>query len=513
MKSLICLTGCLAFAPLGWTEPPNILLVISDDMGYSDPGCYGGEIRTPQLDALAAEGLRFTNFYVNNMCFPTRASLMTGLYPKSVFLKSGNPEDGMASQNTTLPEALKRAGYSTFMAGKWHLSSHTDTANQPHNRGFDKYYGSVEGTVDYFAPAYLQLNDENREWEWRDNPDYYYTDRLTDNAIGFLKDSEGPFFLYLAYNAAHWPLHALPEDIARYKGTFSRGWDELRQERYQRMLKLGVIEPHWKLSDRNPDVPAWEDEPHKAWQERRMEVYAAQVTSMDRNIARVVDYLKQTGQYENTLILYMHDNGGCHVEYDPKRTGSWTKPYTTDGRKTPIIPGNLPENMPGPQSVWQSYGYGWANLSNTPFRNYKQFDHEGGTRSPLIVSWPARIPGSRSGNLIHQVSHAIDLMPTLLEVAGLDPIQQNPVPLQGQSLFRNFIGQDSDTDRTLYWQHSRGRAVREGDWKLVSPDKGDSWELYNLGADGTEMRDLSAESPERFQKMKRMHEQWMKSFP
>jgi len=287
----------------------------------------------------------------------------------------------------------------------------------------------------------------------------------------------------------------------------------LREERFDRMQNLGVIDPRWKLSDRNPDVPAWKNEEDPDWQERRMEVYAAQITCMDRNIAKVVQYLKDTDQFENTLIIYQHDNGGCHVEYARDRKGSWTKPVTSDGKGKPIVPGNIPGIMPGPQSVFQSYGYGWANLSNTPFRNYKQYDHEGGTRSPLIVSWPAGIPAKKKGSLIGQVSHAIDLMPTLLEVAGLEPIQQKPVPLEGRSLYRNFVGKDTDIDRTLFWQHNKGRAVRQGDWKLVSPDRGESWELYNMAKDGSETNDLSDSMPERLEEMKAMHEQWRTRVP
>ena len=337
-KTILCLLWLMTISSFAATRP-NIVLIVADDMGYSDLGCYGGEIDTPQLDALAEQGLRFTNYYVNNMCYPTRASLMTGLYPKSVFMKKGNFSDGMTALNTTLPEALKKAGYTTLMSGKWHLSAVEDEGNFPHNRGFDYYYGAVDGTSDYYAPAHLQLNGEDREHEWKNNPDFYYTDRITDQALEFLGNSEGPFFLYLCYNAAHWPLHAKPEDIEKYKGRFSKGWDKLREERFSRMEDLGIIDESFNLSDRNEDVPSWKEEEHKDWQERRMEVYAAQVSSMDRNISRVIQYLKDTNQFDNTLIMYQHDNGGCHVEYAKNRTGTWTKPVTTDGKKTPIIPG------------------------------------------------------------------------------------------------------------------------------------------------------------------------------
>jgi arylsulfatase len=275
------------------------------------------------------------------------------------------------------------------------------------------------------------------------------------------------------------------------------------------MIELGVANPDWPLSPRHPEVPAWEDATHKEWQERRMEVYAAQVTCMDRNIGRIVKYLNDTDQFGDTLILYMHDNGGCHVEYGPKRTGSWTREFTTDGKHQPITPGNIPGLMPGPQTTFQSYGYGWANLSNTPFRLYKQHDHEGGTRSPLIVSWPSGIDRNRAGKLSHQLGHAIDIMPTLLDVAGAEIDRQQPMPFEGRSLRQSITSPEDHTDskRTLFWQHARGKAIRDGDWKLVSQSK-QPWELYELSKDGTELNDLVDQFPDRVAEMKRRFEKW-----
>ncbi len=491
---------------------PNIVIVISDDMGYSDLGCYGGEIETPQLDALAASGLRFTNFYVNNMCWPTRASLLTGLYPRSA-LADGSSSGGFHPDVTTLPEALQSAGYRTYMSGKWHLSdpAQPNGPSAPHQRGFDRAYGNYWGTSDFFAPTDLNLNGEDKEDEWRDNPDFYYTYALT-----FLKDHETenedqPFFLYVAYNAAHWPLHAKPEDIEHYKGRYKMGWDALREQRYQRMIDQGLIDPSYTLSPRHPDVPAWEDEPHQAWQERRMEVYAAQITCMDRNISRIVAQLEQSGEIDNTIFIYQQDNGGCHVEYPPERTGSWTKPFTTDGKRIPVIPGNLPHVMPGPQSSWQSYGYGWANASNTPFRLFKQHDHEGGTRSPLIVSWPDGLASKLTGKLAHEVCHVIDLMPTLLDAAGAQPVSQKPLPLEGQSFLSVLQGEPQrfQSHDALFWAHSKGKAVRVGDWKLVS-EKKQPWELYNLADDPTELKNLAAEMPEKAALLKKRHAEWVK---
>jgi arylsulfatase len=502
----------MAHSLLG-AAPPHIVHIISDDMGYSDLGCYGGEIETPHLDSLAKGGIRFTNFYVNNMCWPTRASLMTGLYPKTALHKNGSAEGGLHPASTTLPQALRAAGYTTLMSGKWHLSNanEPDGPNAPHHRGFDHFYGTIYGASDFFAPVDVQLDGKSMAHEWKDNPDYYYTDALTDHAIAFLEErpKEKPFFLYLAYTAAHWPLHAQPADIAAYRGRYAMGWDKLREQRHARMKARGVVNPAWKLSGRSPEVPAWEKADNKAWQERRMEVYAAQVTSMDRNIGRVIRYLKDTGNFDNTLIIYHQDNGGCHVEYTTKRTGSWSRDFTTDGKKNPVQSGNIPGLMPGPQRTFQSYGYGWANASNTPFRRFKQYDHEGGTRSPLIVSWPRVIDGPSAGGLAGQLCSVIDLLPTLLEAASTPALQQKPLALEGRSFLPVIRGRPGERrpHEALYWAHAKGRAVRAGDWKLVAATKS-PWELYNLAEDGTELHDLAKKMPEKVAELEKRHSEW-----
>lgn len=504
--ALLCFSGNAA---------PNIVLIISDDMGYSDLGCYGGEIETPHLDALAEKGLRFTNYYVNNMCWPTRASLMTGLYPRTALPKNGSADGGLHPEATTLPAALRAAGYQTWMSGKWHLSSagEPDGPNAPHHRGFDQFYGTIHGASDFFAPSDLQWNGKDRTEEWQGNSDYYYTDATTDYALRFLEegDEEKPFFLYLAYTAAHWPLHAQPEDIAHYEGRYEKGWDELRLERHRRMKELGVVDPSWKLSPRHPDVPAWEDAENKGWQQRRMEVYAAQVTCMDRNIGRLVAALKEKGEFENTVILFQHDNGGCHVEYGEGRTGSWTRERTTDGRNEPIIPGNVPGVMPGPQSTFQSYGYGWANASNTPFRLFKQHDHEGGTRSPLIVSWPDGIDEEREGGFVREVTHAVDMMPSLLAIAGTKLETQKPSAMEGESMLSLLKGEADAIfeDRSLFWAHAKGRAVRQKNWKLVADSKG-AWELYDLAADGTELSNRIEDEIEKAEELRKHFDAWAK---
>ena len=512
-----------ALLPFAWFQPdleasrPNIILIVADDVGFSDLGCYGGEIDTPHLDSLAAEGLRFTNYYVNNMCWPTRASLLTGLYPKTALPRKGSASGGLHPKITSLPEALKGAGYSTLMSGKWHLSDSADPdgPNAPHHRGFDHFYGTIYGASDFFAPADLQLDGKDMTHEWQGNPNFYYTDAITDHALSFLKDvqsepSDGnPFFLYLAYNAAHWPLHAKPEDIEKYQGRYSMGWDELRRQRHAKMKAKGLVPSSWKRSPRHPSVPAWDDEENKEWQERRMEVYAAQLTSMDENIGRVIQYLKDTGTFENTLILFQHDNGGCHVEYETTRTGSWTREMTTDGRNLPIQAGNIPGLMPGPQTTFQSYGYGWANASNTPYRLFKQHDHEGGTRSPLIVSWPRKIGGERKGSLVSLLSHAIDMMPSLVQAAEIDGFKQTTFPFEGRSFLSGILESRSlHRDRPpIFWSHSKGKAIRKGQWKLVAVGKGD-WELYNIEVDGTELHDLADDMLAKVTELAALHADW-----
>jgi len=449
------------------------------------------------------------------MCWPTRASLLTGLYAKTALPDKGSAAGGLHAAAQTLPRVLNKSGYSTYMAGKWHLSSAEEPngANAPHNRGFDKFYGTIHGASDFFAPAGLILNGVDKESEWEDNPDYYYTDAKTNYALRFLKDhnKEKPFFMYLSYTSAHWPLHAQPADIAHYKGKFSQGWDKLREERFGRMKEMGVIAETTELSLRDENVVAYEEAENHAWQERRMEVYAAQITSMDRNIGRVIQQLKQSGQFENTLVIFQHDNGGCHVEYTTNRKGSWSRDFTTDGKKRPIKSGNIPGLMPGDQTTFQSYGVGWANASNTPFRKSKSYDHEGGSRSPLIMSWPNGLSENLVGKMSDEVCHVIDMMPTLLDVAEVDTFYQKPMPLEGRSFKNSLLNQEKHLRKRgpLFWSHSKGRAVRVGDWKLVAEGK-NKWELYDLEKDPVELYDRSKEMPEKVMELERLFADWDK---
>ena len=493
----------------GASEPeapgrPNILMIISDDMGYSDLGCYGGELKTPNLDRLGYGGMRFTRYYTNNMCVPTRGALMTGIQSDMALQQGRVRQDAV-----TVPEALKQAGYGTYMAGKWHLAKEVDDFDSlPCQRGFDHFYGQIIGAASFFAPYSLMRDNEPCPEDYA-SPDWYYTDAISDAAVSYVQEAgekDEPFFLYLSYTAAHWPLHAFDKDIEPYNGKYAMGWDKLREQRHARMKELDVVNPAWELSPRNPEVPAWEDEPHKAWQERRMEVYAAQVDVMDRGIGRVLDELERQGKLENTLVCFQIDNGGCHVEYTTDRKGNNLPDKTRDGR--PMRPGNVPEIMPGPEDTYQSYGYGWANASNTPFRLYKQFDHEGGILVPLIAHWPGEIEAK---SMTNQVAHVIDLAPTFLEAASIDkPDQRGDAPAQpfdGASLLGVFRGGTRQAHETMYWQWNHGRAVRHGHWKLVARDE-EPWELYDLEADGTELHNLVQDMPDKASELEQLWNQW-----
>jgi len=483
-------------------DRPNIVIIMSDDMGISDLGCFGGEIETPNLDQLAEKGIRFTNFYSENMCWVSRASMLTGIYHKTSMVKGQ-----LNSQCVTIAESLRAAGYQTRMSGKWHLGGKDYSVN-PVDRGFEEYYGILGGAASFFAPDKLFRNKTNVEHEYND-PDFYLTDSISETAVDFVKQSDPtkPLFLNVAYTAAHWPLHAKAKDVENYRGKYAMGWDKLRQQRFARMKDLGIIDSQTPLSPRHPNVPAWEDEPHKLWQQRRMEVYAAQVTSMDSGIGRVIEALDSTGRLENTLIFFVIDNGGCHVEYTTDRKGAYLPKSTRDGR--PMIPGNIPHAMPGPENTYQSYGYGWANASNTPFRLFKQHDHEGGIRTPMIAFWPKGI--KKRGGISNHVSHLIDLTPTILEVTQTDVTKtanrKPAVTMDGHSIWRAIQGEKQPKHDWLYFSHSKGNAVRNGDWKLVQVTKS-KWELYNLAVDPTELQDRAAELPDRVAKMKDAFDDW-----
>jgi arylsulfatase len=493
-RSFLGAVGAAAALP-SRAARPNIVILMADDLGYSDIGCYGSEISTPNLDRLAAHGIRFTHFANTARCCPTRAALLTGLYQHQAGIGMMVQDLGRPSYQgylndrcVTIAEALRPAGYRTLMAGKWHVGE--ERPHWPTDRGFQRYFGLISGASNYFrldAGRKMALNDQPYTPE---GSGFYMTNAFTDHALKFVDElgrGPDPFFLYLAFTSPHWPLHALQEDIAKYRGRYRMGWDELRRRRYRRMVELGVIDKRWPLTPRDPEVPAWEDAKDKDDLDLRMAVYAAQIECMDRNIGRLMAKLRAIGAEENTLVLFLADNGGCHEVVDRGAAG---------------VPA-------GPADSYFSYGRGWANASNTPFRLFKHWVHEGGISSPLIAHWPARI--RKGGGLTHQFGHVIDLMATCVDVGGARyPETYNGkkiTPLEGRSLAPIFDGKTRDPHRAVFWEHAGNRAVRQGKWKLVSRYR-DRWELYDLEADRTEMNDLAAKLPDKAAELERLYGEW-----
>ena len=497
-------------------EKPNIVIIMADDMGFSDLGCYGGEIQTPHLDGLAAGGLRFTHFYNTGRCCPTRASLLTGLYPHQAGMGNMVRDQNLLGYRgqlnrdcVTMAEVLGSAGYFTAATGKWHLTRYdnpkdpaADRDSWPIQRGFHKFFGTLPGGGSFFDPKGLTRDNE----AIHAGEDFYYTDAISDEAAKFVKsaaDLNKPLFLYVTYTAPHWPLHALKEDIARYRQTYAKGWDVLRRQRHRRMIDMGLVEQRWKLSPRDHRVRAWEEELNRKWQIERMAVYAAQIDRMDQGIGRIVEALRQTGQLDNTLLLFLADNGGSSEIIAPREL--------PDGHPQSRF-GNRKDVMPGGPDTFSSYGIGWANLSNTPFRKYKTLQFEGGLASPLIVHWPANIDARRNHSLVHDHAHLIDLMATAVDVSGATypqtfngrPIQ----PAEGKSLLPTFDGKSLVRDEPLFFEHIGHRAVRQRQWKLVCRGPYAKWELYDMLADRTELNDLADQQPERVRQMVASWDAW-----
>ena len=508
-------------------KKPNIVLILNDDMGYSDIGCYGGEVETPNLDRLAANGLRFSQFYNTARCSPSRASLLTGLHPHQtgigVLTYSFGPEGyagNLNDQCVTIPEALKTNGYRNYMSGKWHVAGNLTepTASWPLQRGFDEFFGTIIGAGSFYDPNTLTRGNENIEHEAKRDKDFFYTDAISDQAAAYIREHaahhpDQPFFQYVAYTAPHWPLHAHEEDIAKYKGRFDAGWDALREERLQRLVDAGILDKAWALTERDPTQPAWTQAEHKEWLLRCMEVYAAQIDRMDQGIGRILAALEQTGQMENTLVIFMADNGACAedipegVPVDELVNNLMiARSHTRDGAEVRF--GNKPDIMPGPEDTYQSYGTAWANLSNTPFRLYKHWIHEGGISTPLIFHWPQGIV--EKGGVRHTPGYLPDIMATVLDISSTAYPQQRdgkPLPaLEGTSLMSVFNG-DIAERAPMFWEHEGNAAVRIGNWKLVRKYP-DPWELYDMAQDRTETRDLAAQYPDRVADMRARYDEW-----
>ena len=516
MKTL--LTICILLLGLATygdeRRQPDIVVIMADDAGYSDFGCYGGEIETPALDKLAANGLRFSQFYNTGRCCPSRAALLTGVYQHQAGMGHMTKDRGLPSYSgtilpnvPTLAERLRRGGYRTMMTGKWHLG--TEPKQSPIARGFDRFYGTRNFIDSYFTvlehcPVFLDdkivlpgtetpVNHLHPDQEW------YTTDVFTDYALHFMdeafkKHSDQPIFLYIAHNAPHFPLHAREEDTKKYRGRFrDTGWDKLRQQRYERMIELGLIKKEWALSP--ADVPKWDTYDAKLRDELdlKMALYSAIIDRMDQNIGRVIEKLRTAGRLDNTLFLFMVDNGvpgtGVH---------DWRGLFAKNGRHPETRVDNYSEW--GRRGGWSSSsGRGWANLSNAPFRMYKRYTHEGGVATPLIVHWPDGLKDQNK--LRHSPGHIIDIAPTCLNAAGL-----STKGMEGQTLLPVFT-KDSTQPRTLFWEHEGNRAVRQGDYKLVAQHN-TPWELYNMRKDRNELHDLSRSMPQKAAELKKLYEAW-----
>lgn len=509
---------------------PNIILILADDMGFSDIGCFGSEVSTPNLDRLAARGMRVSQFYNNPRCCPSRASIMTGLYAQQAGMGMMVSDHGrypypqyagiLSAQTLTIPEALKSAGYQTAMVGKWHLATETEEGKRswPLQRGFDKFWGMISGASVYYESPHLVSGNDPLPPPPKDQ---YLTDLWAQHAASYVTEmarSSQPFFLYSAFNAPHWPIQAPEELVQRYAKRYAAGWDALREERHKKQLAMGLVSEKWALTPRDPRVPAWDKVDDKEWEMRRMAVYAAMIDRLDQGIGRILDSVEQAGIADKTLIVFMSDNGGNAEEI---ARGRRNKPAGT-----PLVPlhagpdgdaaceigmtcaGNVPGVMPGGEDTFQSIGIPWGNCANTPFRMYKHYTQEGGISTPFIACWPNVIKPAHAP--VHAVGHETDLMPTFLEVAGATYPQKVSAgsipPLVGQSLVQVFSGRTRNR-KPIYWEHEGNKAIRDGKWKLVSrfPDQ---WELYDMEADRTELHDLAAAQPERAKSMAAMWDSW-----
>ena len=543
LLSLLCLVGGLLSAAEITQKKPNILLILADDMGYSDVGCYGSEIHTPNIDALAAHGLRFTQFYNGARCCPSRASLLTGLYAHQAgvgLMTEDRQQPGyrgrLNDSCVTLAQVLKSAGYQTFMSGKWHVGDMLPTT-----RGFDRFYGFYTGyTVNSWNPDQMGLFPPGPMHSYAPGK-FYAADAITDYTLDFIhegrRNADHPWFVYLAYQAAHFPLMAPKKEADRYVSVYEQGWDKIRDARLTRMKQLGLFDNSIDLSPRslipkpfraaqdglNATVnPAWDSLPADRREDlaHRMALYAAMVEHMDRDIGRIIDDLRRHDDLDNTLIVFLSDNGACaewapfgfdlKMDY-PQSDGTKGTGHGYNGAtqvKSHLHTGAELDTMGQPGGTGIGYGSGWANACNTPFRMYKHYDHEGGISTPFIVHWPAHI--SDKGVLRTQVGHIIDLMPTLVEVGGAKyPANYNGhsiLPMEGKSLVPAFANQPIPRE-ALFWEHERNQAVRVGDMKLVRL-AGKPWELYDMSKDRVEMNNLSASQPDVVRKMSALWDAW-----
>ncbi|SKB52801.1 arylsulfatase [Dyadobacter psychrophilus] len=517
---------------------PNIIVILADDLGYSDLGCYGGEIQTPNIDFLAQNGIRYRQFYNTSRCCPTRASLLTGLYNQQAGIgKMTEPENQPGYQGhltpnaVTLAEVLKAAGYQTGMTGKWHVSNtivQKDPKEQlawlnhqkdfgnfspieqyPTNHGFDKFFGTIWGVIDFFDPFSLVNGTEPVKTVPKD---YYHTDAINDTTVSYINSfakTDKPFFIYVAQNAPHWPLMAKPEDIEKYRDTYKKGWNAIRQARYEKMVRQGLIDPAKTKLEPDQNLQQWEDNPTKDWDAKAMAVHAAMVDRMDQGIGRIINALKQNGQLDNTLIMFLSDNGAS-PEDCAKYGKGFDRPSETRGGAE-IVYATEKQALPGPQTSYASIGPHWAAVSNTPYRYWKAESLEGGINTPMIAFWPKGIT-AKKGSFSDHVGHVMDFMSTFCELAGATyPTKHNGrkiTPTTGSSLTATFSGTSSKGHEELYNEHFGARYARKGDWKLVSLARDTTWQLYDLQADKTETKNLAAKHPEKVKELSGLWQEW-----
>jgi arylsulfatase A-like enzyme len=504
---------------------PNVVLILADDMGFADLGITGSEIRTPNIDALARGGVMLSAMYNCARCCPTRASLLTGLYPHNAGvghmgtnLGSRAYQGFLRNDSATIAEHLKANGYRTLMSGKWHVAGDFEARNvdswrtgdfehpTPRQRGFDRFYGILDGVTHFFSPHNVHEDDRRVEVV----PDeYYFTDAITSKAITMIEAAvkdEDPFFLYLAHTAPHWPLHAHPEDIAKYDGVYAKGWDHTRTARHEEMNSNGVFQCAWDISPRDKDVHRWSDEKHKDWEASKMATYAAMVDRMDQSIGTLIAALKRLDQFDNTLILFLSDNGGCAEFMAEDGWAQYYPDHTQDGKK--ITMGNVTGLNPGNAQTFQSYDKPWANVSNAPFRLFKHYVHEGGISTPLVAHWPN---GFGSRMTAHAACHVVDILPTILDATG--GTYQTEVgghdiqPMQGESLLALFKDQDWAREQPILWEHEGNAAIRLGQFKLVR-QYNQAWELYDMEADRTELHNLIGKNAKLEAEMIRQYGAW-----
>lgn len=489
------------------SEKPNILFILADDMGYSDIGCYGSEIETPNIDSLAANGVRLTGFTNTARCSPSRASILTGQYP----LESGIPnlpewdtrtEGGYLSENAvTIPEVLKENGYSTFMTGKWHLSKDIgiDVMDRgdswPLARGFDKFYGTIPGGGSYFSPQSIWDNTQKIDEQVAADPDFYYTDAISDKCVEYMEeciDAGEPFFGYVAYTAPHFPLHAKEEDIAKYKGKYDEGWDVMREKRLARMKELGIVDEDWELANTHEyasGIGTWEEQGNKDYLRKCMEVYAAMIDCMDQGIGRILNSLEEKGELDNTVIIFMSDNGASGE----------------------VLANQVKDiDLVGTEASYNSVGGGWAQMSCTPFALFKKFVHNGGISTPFIMQWKNGIDSSLNGTIRKSRAQIHDIMPTILDITGTtypEVYDGNEIMSLPCDSIMPIIYNDEPIRDTFFWEHEESMGVLKGDWKLVKI-KGWDWELYNLRVDPTERNNMIGEYPDMANSLKKLYSDW-----